>query len=521
MRYLYLVTAAGLALVALAAPASAASTASIQGDTLTVTGDDGREGIQLQRDTPGGTNLHVVVSDLATDGIKLNTTFPIASFSKIQVNAGAGGDRVTIDEANGVFTDTIPTTVNGGDGDDTLVAASGAETLNGDAGNDLIDPNRGNDATNGGPGDDNFTWDPGDGSDTDDGGDGNDTLNFDGANVNEKFTIAPNGSRILFQRDVANITMDLGTMERVNVLELGGSDTVTASPGLGSFVIAADGGAGTDTFNGSDEPDVFSGGTEDDTINGGGGTDQLSGGDGVDTISGGAGADTINGDELGDVLHGDAGDDTINGEGGTDQLFGDAGTDTMDGGDGADTIHCGAPGDALTIDVNDLFSGDCLPFPVPAASNGGGQSNTPPTTTTTTTTNSGSGTSTTGSGSSGTGNATQTGQQVQVQTGLAAGTRGFSRPKIKVSGANLKVGLVNTASQPIHVSVSATEKVGHKNVALGRAAATLAPGQVKTLTLHASRSARKALHGRHGRRPVITVRNLDTGGSLTLKTHLH
>jgi Ca2+-binding RTX toxin-like protein len=518
MRYLSLVAAAGLALIALAAPASAASTASIQGDTLTVTGDDGRDGIELQRDTPSGTDLRVLVTDLATDGVKLHKTFPIASFSKIQVNAGGGDDRVAIDEGNGVFTDTIPTTVNGGDGDDTLVGGTGAETLNGDAGNDLIDPNRGNDTANGGPGDDNFTWDPGDGSDTDEGGDGNDALNFDGANVNEKFTVAPNGSRVLFQRDVANITMDLGTMERVNVLELGGTDTVTASPGLGSFVIDADGGAGNDTFNGSDEPDVFTGGTEDDTINGGGGSDRLSGGDGVDTISGGDGADTINGDELGDVLHGDAGDDTINGDGGDDQLFGDAGTDTMDGGDGADTIHCGGPGDALTIDVNDLFSGDCLPFPVPAASNGGGQANTPPTTTTT---NSGSGTTTTGSGNAGTGNVTQTGQQVQVQTGLAAGTRGFSRPKIKVSGATLKVGLVNTANEPIHVSVSATEKVGHKNVALGRAAATLAPGQAKTLTLHASRAARKALHGRHGRRPVITVRNLDTGGSLTLKTHLH
>ena len=50
MRYLYLVAAAGLALVALAAPASAASTASIQGDTLTVNGDGGRDGIMLERD---------------------------------------------------------------------------------------------------------------------------------------------------------------------------------------------------------------------------------------------------------------------------------------------------------------------------------------------------------------------------------------------------------------------------------------------------------------------------------------
>ena len=76
MRYLSLVLAAGLALVALAAPASAASTASIQGDTLTVTGDDGRDGIQLQRDTPSGTDLRVLVNDLATDGVPATTTSP-------------------------------------------------------------------------------------------------------------------------------------------------------------------------------------------------------------------------------------------------------------------------------------------------------------------------------------------------------------------------------------------------------------------------------------------------------------
>ena len=69
MRYLYLVAAAGLALVALAAPASAASTASIQGDTLTVNGDGGRDGIMLERDVVDNTKIRVLVTDLATDGL--------------------------------------------------------------------------------------------------------------------------------------------------------------------------------------------------------------------------------------------------------------------------------------------------------------------------------------------------------------------------------------------------------------------------------------------------------------------
>jgi Ca2+-binding RTX toxin-like protein len=486
MRYLYLAAAAGLALVALAVPASAATNASIQGDTLTVTGDNAGDTVTLARTAPNGPDLGV---DENGDGTA-DQTFALADFTKISVNAGGGDDTVTINDVNGAFTDTKPTTIDGGDGNDKLVGGNGAETINGGAGDDQIDPNRGNDIDNGGPGNDSFTWDPGDGSDTDEGGDGVDVLNFDGANVNEIFTFAPNGDRVTMHRDVANITMDLGTLERVKLLELGGDDTLTASPGLGALVLDADGGAGADTFNGSDEPDVFAGRTENDIITGGGGKDNLSGG-----------ADA-------DVLHGSEGDDTINGDGGDDQLFGDAGTDTLDGGDGADVVHCGGPGDTVAIDVNDLISVDCLPFPVPAG-NGGGQGNggnTPPATTTTTS-----------------GQATQQqgqGQQVQVQTGLAAGTRGFAHPRIKTAGANLKVHLVNTAAQPIHVSVSAKEKIGRKTFALGKVSATLAPGQARTLVLHPSNAARNALHGRRTRHPVITVRNVDTGGALTLKARV-
>jgi hypothetical protein len=46
------------------------------------------------------TSIRVLVTDLATDGIKLNTTFPISSFSKIVVNGAGGDDRLAIDDGN-------------------------------------------------------------------------------------------------------------------------------------------------------------------------------------------------------------------------------------------------------------------------------------------------------------------------------------------------------------------------------------------------------------------------------------
>src|SRR3989442_2359 len=63
--------------------------------------------------------------------------------TRIAVNARAGDDLVRIDESNGVFTDSSPTTIDGGDGNDHLVGGSGAETLLGGDGNDSIDGNSG------------------------------------------------------------------------------------------------------------------------------------------------------------------------------------------------------------------------------------------------------------------------------------------------------------------------------------------------------------------------------------------
>ena len=84
--------------------------------------------------------------------------------------------------------------------------------LGGD-GNDFVFGDNGNDVAFMGAGDDVFQWDPGDGNDTLEGQDGTDTMLFFGANADENVDIAANGGRVLFLRNVANVTMDLDDVE--------------------------------------------------------------------------------------------------------------------------------------------------------------------------------------------------------------------------------------------------------------------------------------------------------------------
>jgi RTX calcium-binding nonapeptide repeat (4 copies) len=171
-------------------------------------------------------------------------SFRRADIARILVAAGPGDDRVSIDESNGLFTDRIPTTLDGGAGDDSivggggavtllggpgndqLIGGNGAETLVGGPGNDFMDGNRGNDAAFMGSGDDTFQWDPGDGSDSIEGDQGTDTMLFNGANIAEKVDLSANGNRLRFTRDVANITMDTHAVERVDFNALGGADQI-------------------------------------------------------------------------------------------------------------------------------------------------------------------------------------------------------------------------------------------------------------------------------------------------------
>jgi hypothetical protein len=95
---------------------------------------------------------------------------------------------------------------------------------------------RGEDQLFGGDGEDQFVWNPGDGSDVIEGDSGEDALLFNGANIGEKVDLSANGARLRFFRDVANITMDCGGLEKVIFRALGGADLVTVNDLTGTAV---------------------------------------------------------------------------------------------------------------------------------------------------------------------------------------------------------------------------------------------------------------------------------------------
>jgi Ca2+-binding RTX toxin-like protein len=173
-------------------------------DTAEVNGGNGAEQFTL---TPNGTRVRFDRISPAPFSIDIGTT------ENLVLNMNGGDDTFT---AGNGLAGLINLTVDGGAGNDTITGGDGADRLLGGDGNDTITGGRGDDTMLGGAGDDTFVWNPGDGSDVVEGQDGTDTLQFNGANINEKIDITANGTRARFTRDVANITMDLNSVEHIN-----------------------------------------------------------------------------------------------------------------------------------------------------------------------------------------------------------------------------------------------------------------------------------------------------------------
>jgi Ca2+-binding RTX toxin-like protein len=228
---------AGSSLVALAVLAdgadAAAVKASVKKDVLTVTGTTGIDAITLRLKAGDPNTLEV---DVGADG-SANFAFDRKRFTAIVVEGGAGRDTLVADGSNGTFTDTESTTLNGGDGADTLIGEAGPEKLAGGPGDDFVDGNQGIDTIALGEGNDVIQWDPGDSNDTVVGGGGVDRLVFNGSNGAERLAVsAVAGGHAQLTRDLGNIVMDLDDVEVLDLRAFANTDTVTVNDLTGTDV---------------------------------------------------------------------------------------------------------------------------------------------------------------------------------------------------------------------------------------------------------------------------------------------
>jgi len=297
----------------------------------------------------------------------------IGTTENLVLNMNGGDDVFT---AGNGLANLIHLTVDGGAGNDTITGGDGNDTLLGGDGNDLITGGRGSDTAILGAGDDTFVWNPGDGSDVVDGQDGFDTLQFNDANISETVKISANGGRARLFRDAGNVTMDLGTMERIQIAALGGADDFVindlSNTAVQQVAIDLSGTPGSGVGDGAADSVSVDGTSAGDQIQiaGSGGSVSVTGLSAQVTLTGTEGAndslhinalggnDTINAaglaaGQLALTIDGGIGNDTILGSAGNDILIGGDGNDFVDGNQGSDTAFLGAGNDTFQWDPGD------------------------------------------------------------------------------------------------------------------------------------------------------------------------
>ena len=148
-------------------------------------------------------------------------------FDSVVVRSGDGDDHVLIDETPGVsvpFTDTEPTTIRTGAGNDFVAGGSGAEDIGAGPGIDTVDGNGGDD-------DDRPRWrrrqrvgTPATAATPSRAAHGFDSMCSTAPTINESFAARADGERLRFTRVQGDIVMDVDGVEEVDVQALGGSD---------------------------------------------------------------------------------------------------------------------------------------------------------------------------------------------------------------------------------------------------------------------------------------------------------
>lgn len=225
----------------LPAPADAAAPvrARLASGTLHVTGNGSAQTLALRL---RASNPRRLVVDVGANG-SADFTFRRKRVRRIVVKTRGGADRVRIDDSRGAFARTIPATL--------------------------------------------------------DGGAGKDTLRFIGSKAAEAFDVTADGRRAHVLRSAGGIDVATKAVEAIALDALGGDDTLTVHDLAGTALakVAADLGAGDDVVDASPAAArlIADGGAGNDVLLGGAGADTLRGGAGDDVLLGGPGADTLDG----------------------------------------------------------------------------------------------------------------------------------------------------------------------------------------------------------------------------------
>jgi large repetitive protein len=219
-------------------PSDALPTGTVANGILTIVGTSNSDSISVTSD---GTQLTV-----NANSVELGS-FPLSGLSGVAIAGGAGADTLSVDESV-----SLPTTIRGGGGDDSitggggdnvLVGGGGSDTLVGGGGTNLLIADKLLTYMNGGTGTDSLV-----------GGSGFNIADF--AYRADNMTLANNG-------------------------------VSTGGEIIASSVQAIWGGTGSDSITGTTPGDFLSGGAGADTIQGG------SAGDANDLIVGGKGKDSV------------------------------------------------------------------------------------------------------------------------------------------------------------------------------------------------------------------------------------
>lgn len=237
-----------------------------QNGVLTYLGTAGQDQIEAYQNS-----THLVVTN---NGV--TAYHKLTGLARFAVEGGDGADTIIVSSR----TVTIPVSLSGGRGSDTLSAALGNDTLFGGAGDDYMFGGEGNDLLDGNAGSDDFL-----------GGNGARDIASYFARVNPVTVGLGNFADDGEVNENDNVRTDIEM-----VYGGAGNDSLSTTSGKAVRFFGFD---GNDTLIGSLGNDLLEGGRGDDSMLGNGGNDYFVANDGTaDIINGGSGTDTAESDNL-------------------------------------------------------------------------------------------------------------------------------------------------------------------------------------------------------------------------------